>query len=76
MLSFSTIVRATRLSLRTLMMAVAPLTLCGVAGAATGYPTKPIRLIVPFPAGGPHGRHGAADRPAPVAAARQARGGG
>ncbi|CAG9166945.1 Bug family tripartite tricarboxylate transporter substrate binding protein [Cupriavidus pinatubonensis] len=55
MRSFSTIGRSMRRSLRTLLMAVAPLTLCGVAGAATttSYPIKPIRLIVPFPAGGP-----------------------
>jgi tripartite-type tricarboxylate transporter receptor subunit TctC len=45
----------TRFPLRLMLIAMGTLTSCGVCiaqAAATGYPTKPIHLIVPYPAGG------------------------
>jgi tripartite-type tricarboxylate transporter receptor subunit TctC len=39
--------------LRRLLLALAPLLLAAGSAAAQGFPTKPLTLIVPFPAGGP-----------------------
>lgn len=39
--------------LRRLLLTLAPLLLAATAATAQGFPTKPLTLIVPFPAGGP-----------------------
>lgn len=53
MRTFPTIWRALRRPLSALALATAQLAFGAMAHAAPGYPTKPVRLIVPFPAGGP-----------------------
>ena len=44
---------ATRLASRYAACIAVGLMLAGAASAQSGYPNKPIRLVVPFPAGGP-----------------------
>ena len=39
--------------MRRLLLTLAPLLLAATAATAQGFPTKPLTLIVPFPAGGP-----------------------
>ena len=39
--------------LRRFLLTLAPLLLAATTATAQGFPTKPITLIVPFPAGGP-----------------------
>lgn len=48
----SALFRALRRLLCALLIAAGPVA-AGHADAATGYPAKPVRLVVPFPAGGP-----------------------
>lgn len=53
MTRLSTVFRTLGRPLFACLLAAGPLASGTVAAAANGYPVKPVRLVVPFPAGGP-----------------------